>query len=189
MSIKPQPKFRVSAVLLALVAVAGACACPPPAPLPDPIITCQSLGGPVSYDPPADDSGSDVTITAEPGAALGDCTDNTGNLISGASISASFLLPGFTCAVAPEGTQVGSGSGSFGWSNGSSSAFAAVLRSPGTANQFALEVQITSGLWTGATATVLLGVVSSDGNCVSVPVTEAVLAALEPFVLRPAGAT
>jgi hypothetical protein len=182
-------RLWAAGVVLAVVAGATGCVHPPPAPLPDPIITCQSLGGPITYDPPADNTGSDVTITVGPGAALEDCTDNTGNLITGASISGTLLLPDFTCAVAPEGAEIGGGSGSFGWSNGSNSAFSAVLRSPGTANQFVLEVQITSGLWTGATAAVLLGVVSSDGNCVSVPVTEAVLAALEPFVLRPAGST
>jgi alpha-tubulin suppressor-like RCC1 family protein len=151
--------------------------------LPDPIITCQVLGGPISYDPPADTSGADVTITAEPGAAVSDCTDNTPNLISGASISGSFLLPGFDCEVSPAGTEVGSGTGTLGWSNGRQSVFTATFFSPGTPGRFLLELEITSGLWAGATASLILQVVSSVGDCWTTPVTEAVLAATGPFVL------
>ena len=170
-----------AAVLLVL---AAACVTPPePPPLPDPIITCQVLGGPISYDPPADTSGADVTITAEPGAAVSDCADNTPNLISGASISGSFLLPGFDCEVSPAGTEVGSGTGTLGWSNGRQSVFTATFFSPGTAGRFLLELEITSGLWAGATASLILQVVSSVGDCWTTPVTEAVLAATGPFVL------
>ncbi len=75
------------------------------------------------------------------------------------------------------------------WSNGKSSTFDALLVSPGVGNQFVLELEITAGLWTGATASTNLAAVSSVGDCVSTPVTEADLQSTEPWVLRPAGAT
>lgn len=172
---------------LAVVSLGSAACASPPAPLPDPIISCDAVGGPISYSPGASNAGVDLTITAEPGAALSGCTDNTGHGLTGATITASFLMPAFVCGGAPAGTEIGSGFGSFTWSNGSTSDFGAVLRSPGTPNQFILEVENTAGLWVGAHATVTLGVVTSNGNCVNTPVTEAELGAVEIFELHPAG--
>ncbi|MFZ4519992.1 MAG: hypothetical protein ACOYOP_16495 [Microthrixaceae bacterium] len=179
-------RFWVIALVAGMVAATAACACPPPGPLPDPIISCRSLGGPITYDPPAGNAGVDVTITIGAGAGLANCTDNTSNLIESASLGGTFVLPAFTCGVSPDGTEIGAGSGSIRWSNGAVSAYDATLRSPGSPNQFILELRITSGLWKGATATVGLGVVSSVGNCVQVPVTSAVLASQGPFILHPA---
>lgn len=180
-------RFWVVALVVGAVAATAACACPPPgAPLPDPIISCLSLSGPITYDPPAGNAGVDVTITIGAGAGLANCTDNTSNLIESASLGGTFVLPTFTCGVSPAGTVIGTGSGSVRWSDGAVSAYDATLRSPGSANEFLLDLRLTSGLWRGATATVGLGVVSSVGNCVQVPVTSAVITSQGPFVLHPA---
>jgi hypothetical protein len=88
--------------------------------------------------------------------------------------------------VSPAGTTIGSGTGMLHWSDGRTSAYGATLKSPGSPKQFLLEMVLTSGLWRGATASVGLEVVSSVGNCVSVPVTEAVIASQGPTVLHPA---
>ncbi|MFM7068087.1 MAG: hypothetical protein ACKOYM_01380 [Actinomycetes bacterium] len=173
--------FLTLAAVLAVVAVGCT---PPPAPLPDPILTCEALSGSITYDPPADSSGADVHLEIQ-SASLAGCVDHTGGGVTSARILGTFVLLEFTCGVKPAGSEIGTGIGRFDWSNGTSSDFSAVLRSPGSPNQFGVEFRITSGRWAGATADVQVGVVSSVGNCVQVPVTEAVLGSLEPFVLHP----
>jgi hypothetical protein len=179
----------------AAAALAGAvlvsCVGPAPAPLPDPIISCQSVSGHISYNPPVTTTAADTTATIEPTAVLSGCTENTGNLITGASLAGTAVLPGFSCGTgvgpSPEGTEFGAGTGTFGWSNGSTSGLALTLRSSGTVNQFIVDVRITSGLWVGATASVLFGITFFEGDCVTVPLTGEMVRAAKPFTLHPGG--
>lgn len=108
-----------------------------------------------------------------------------GVLVDDAALMGTFELPAFTCGVRPAGTEIGTGSGTLAWSNGRTSAFTATLRSPGTSNEFDLEMRLVRGLWAGTWAAVRLGVVSSVGNCVSTPVSSAVLTSTGRFELHP----
>jgi hypothetical protein len=177
-------------VLLAGAMVASCTMDPPPGPLPDPIISCATIGGPISYSPPAQSLlvPVDITITLQPGAALSGCIDNTGtssNITAGTITSATFLLPSFTCGVHAVGVVWGTGNGQIVWSNAAVSNWSAVFRGNGAAIGDDLEFTITSGLWTGATASVPMVPTSSDGNCVTTPVTNAVFGNTAPFVLHP----
>jgi hypothetical protein len=185
-------KLRRSSVKLVLAAlsvvVLGACA-PSPAPLPDPVISCMSFGGDVTYTPPASPLGLDVVVTAQPGAGMAGCTDNTGNGITGGSITAAIYLPGFACGPHAPGTVWGSGVGTIQWSNGWLSSWTADVYADNSVNPMVLRMRISGGVWTGATADVSLHATASDGNCVDTPVSSATLAgtAVYPwaFILRP----
>ena len=170
-----------------LLVVASSCVDPPPpAPLPDPIITCDTLLGPISYSPPATTATQDVTIAAEPGAGLSDCVDNTGIGVAGAEVTASIVMPA-PCVPAPGGTTVGTGSVQLWWNDGAVSRMDATLVAVGApAGGWVLELTVTTGRWVGARGSVSVQVTTSDGDCVSTPVANATIVSREPLVLRPA---
>jgi alpha-tubulin suppressor-like RCC1 family protein len=168
-----------------LIVVAAGCAPTPPPPLPDPIITCATLGGDITYSPPASTAGVDITINAQPGTGLSGCSDHTGSgITAGTFQSTSFLLPAYACSSGPAGTEWGSGTGEIRWSNASTSAFTARLIS-GSPYASTIEFTFTGGMWAGARASLPFTVTSSSGDCVTVPVTTASVSSTAPFVLRP----
>ena len=177
--------FRVVASVVLMASAATACVHHQPPPLPDPIVTCTSFGGSVSYTPPASNAGVDLVIEALPGASATGCTDHTGSAITSAMIEASFSWPSFVCGPAPAGSQVASGVGRFTWSDGSTSDWSGPLLSDGGSG-WLLDLAVTGGRWSGARARVPLHATSSDGDCVNTPVSTATIAATSTFVLRPA---
>ncbi len=179
--------MRAAVALVWGAAVLAACG-PPPGPpnWPDPMLSCQTMGGSIAYDPAASDAGVDATITALPGFQISGCTPNTSTLIYGGTITeATAVLPGFTCGTKAEGELLGSGDGRIAWDDGSATPFDVDLLATGSANSWNLVLDFTAGRWAGASATVTLIPTSSVGNCIYVPVTSAVLANITPFLVHP----
>jgi alpha-tubulin suppressor-like RCC1 family protein len=143
----------------------------------------------VSYSPPAQNQGVDVTVTTQPGVSLSGCTDHTGSGITGGSVSAELLFPALQCGVHAAGVVWGTGTGRVDWSDGATSTWSVSVVGDGTAGGLVLEFSFTGGLWTGATASIPMLTTSSDGNCTTVPVTTAMFASTGAFVLHPAGTT
>ena len=177
--------WMVAAMAVGAALLVG-CA-PPPGPLPDPIISCHTMGGPISYDPPASNAGVDVTITSLPGFEIQGCTPMTSALTYGATVSdVVAVMPGFTCSGKPAGQILGTGTGRLTWDDGAVTRFHVDVVATGSPNSWSLAFVFTAGRWAGATATVGMIPTSSVGDCVNVPVTSAVLANVTPFVVHPA---
>ena len=177
--------FRAAVAVVVLGLVSAGCAGGPPAADPDPLVSCSSLSGSISYTPPAQNAGVGVTIDALPGTGLAGCTDRTGSGITSASISVSALFPAFQCGLSSVGAVVGSGTGRIGWSDGSVSdvSVSVLTRNSG----FVVEFTVTGGRWPGARASLSIVVTSSQGNCTpAAPVTSATIASIGPFELHPA---
>jgi alpha-tubulin suppressor-like RCC1 family protein len=167
-----------------LAALAAGCA-PPASSTPDPLIECSQVRGDISYDPPATNSGADITIDALPGAVLDGCVDRTGAGITAGALELSALLPGYLCAVIPTGSEVGAGSGAITWSDGSTSSMSARIR--GGSGTFIVELTVDGGRWVGARASVTMGVATADGNCTPAdPVTRASLLSHGPIAFHAA---
>jgi alpha-tubulin suppressor-like RCC1 family protein len=179
-------RARYLAVAGAALVVAGACTTPS-APPPDPYLSCTAVGGDISYTPPAQDLGVDITLDALPGAGLSGCTDHTGGGITGGSLELSIVLPAYMCfEQRPIGTVLGEGSGQITWSNATTSMIDVTVLDRGGAPGFFLELRITSGRWVGARASFLDVVTAADGYCsTSFPTSTATLAMEGSFELRP----
>lgn len=178
--------IRTMAALAVGAVILGGCA-PPPGPLPDPIISCHTMGGPIAYDPPASNAGVDVTITSLPGFEIEGCTPMTSALTYSAEVTnVVAVLPAFTCGAKPEGQVQGTGTGRILWDDGALTRFDLDILGTGSANSWSLVLDFTAGRWAGATATVGMIPSSSVGDCVNVPVTQAVLSNVTPFLVHPA---
>ena len=147
------------------------------------------MAGPISYSPPAQNLGVDVTITAGPGFALSGCTDHTGSGITAAAITGTLVLPSDECILQPDGVVWGTGSGEIEWSSGATSSWSASLVGTGSPGPFPVQLTITGGLWKGATASVPVRAIDSDGDCTTTPISSASFVSSSPFVLHPAGST
>ena len=178
-------------VALLAVVLLGACVPTPTPTQPDPLISCASLAGSISYTPPATGDPADTTLDALDGTSLTGCTDHTGAGITGGDVSISVLFPDFDCSPGvsvPMGTVYGSGSGLIEWSDGSTSEIGATVRAGGLAG-FSLELGITDGRWAGARAAFVMQFVSSTGSCgLADPITAATFQSNGPVVLHPGAA-
>lgn len=177
---------RIAAAVAAIgvIALAG-CVPHPPPELPDPIISCDTFGGAIAYDPPASNAGVDVTITSDE-ATISDCTPNTATLTYAAAMTnVVAVLPGFTCGPQFSGELLGSGSGRITWDDGAVTYVSFDVVTTSSAGTWDLDMAFTKGRWKGATAEVRVAVVSSVGDCVFQPVTSAALTNTTPFVVHP----
>ena len=168
------------------VALLAACAPPAPAPMPDPVIVCAAAGGTVTATPPATDGVGDVTVQFGPDWSLSGCTDRTGAGVTTASFELTSLrLTDFVCTP-PAGTPWGTGGGQLRWSNQGTSQFDASLLAGGPSGGLGtLELTLTAGQWAGARTTIPMRIVSADGDCVTTPMSEVLIAASDTVVFRP----
>jgi alpha-tubulin suppressor-like RCC1 family protein len=184
-------RARSLAVAGAALVVAGACTTTtPPAPPADPLISCTALGGDISYTPPAQDLGVDITLDALAGAGLSGCTDHTGGGVTGGSLELSIVMPAYMCFEERSiGTELGQGTGQITWSNATTSAIDVTVLDRGGQSGFQLELTITAGRWAGARTTFLEVVTAGVGSCTPAsPTSTATLAIDGTFELRPARA-
>ncbi len=164
---------------LALFAAASCVAPPPP---PDPLIVCDSLLVSSVYTPPATTGADDVTGTVQSDSGLSGCTDHTGRSVTGATLDGVFDVLG-ACSYHPPGEEWAWGTGQFTWSDGAVSNYSGVLVAE---TPLRVEIRITGGLWSGATASVPMQVTGIDGSCDAGGITDVVVEG-GPFVLHPAG--
>ena len=155
-------RYWLIGAVLGVAALVTACT-PPPTPAPDPLIECEQLAGSIDYDPPAMNSGEDITLTTRPAAALSDCTDHTGAGITSGSLDLSVVLPGYLCDELDIGASIGAGTGSIAWSDGSASTVdVEILGGP---SSFIVELTISGGRWNRASGQTAVFVTSSVGYC------------------------
>ncbi len=135
-----------------------------------------------AYTPPATTGADDVMGTVQPGSGLSGCTDFTGRGVTGATIDGSFDVEG-ACSSHSPGEEWAWGTGQLSWSDGSVSDYSAVLVGE---IPLRVDIQITGGLWAGATASLPMFATGGAGTCGGGGVTEAVIEG-GPLVLHPAG--
>lgn len=179
------PFRSLLATAVAAVAVVAASACVPPTPpQPDPLLVCDTLTVVSGYSPPATTAADDVSGSLLAGSGLSGCTDQTGRGITGATLSGSFDVQG-ACSPHPAGQAWGWGTGDLEWSDGSTSDWTAELVAEAPLR---VELRVTGGFSTGATASLPMDVVGVLGDCASAGIAQVIIEG-GPFVLRPAGST
>ena len=177
--------FRAASAVVVMGLVFAGCAAGPPAGQPDPLISCSTVGGSISYTPPATNSGVDVTIDALGGTGFTGCTDHTGAGITGASLAASLVFPAFKCGLSSVGALVGSGTGRLSWSDGSTSDVTASALERNVGAGFVVEFTVTVGRWSGARASFSIAVTAVQGGCTpGSPLTGATVAGFGPFEMH-----
>ncbi len=145
---------------------------------------CDSLLVSSAYTPPATNGADDLTGTVQSASGLSGCTDYTGRTVTTATLDGIFDVEG-ACSYHPPGEEWAWGTGQLTWSDGSVSDYSGVLVAE---TPLRVEIRITGGLWSGATASLPMEVTGTDGSCNAGGITDVVIEG-GPFVLRPAGSS
>ena len=169
---------------VAALALFAAASCVTPPPPPDPLIVCDSLLVSSAYTPPATNGADDVTGTVQSASGLSGCTDHTGRAVTTATLDGTFDVAG-ACSYHPPGEEWAWGTGQFTWSDGSASDYSGVLVAE---TPLRVEIRITRGLWSGATASVPMEINGLGGSCDAGGIADVAIEG-GPFVLRPAGSS